>query len=118
MTWACKSQAYGCVMPTCCQEDEILLDEIPAATGSVQPNMRFCPSSADRLVELGISTTSLIEAPHPLTAQPGCWVDRDSWDRVESLRVELWPDPLIDVVYHLESHPESPPSWPPFPNEG
>jgi type III secretory pathway component EscV len=81
----------------------ILLDEIPVATGTVQPNMRFCPLSADRLAKLGVSTTTLMEAPHPMTGQLGCWVDHEAWARFESLSVELWPDPLIYVVYHLES---------------
>lgn len=81
----------------------LLLDEIPLARGITPLDMRYCPTSPKTLQELSIPAEALIEFPHPLTEQPGCWVKREGWDLVASNNLELWEDPFLFISYHLQS---------------
>jgi flagellar biosynthesis component FlhA len=81
----------------------ILLDEVRVAMGHVQPGMRYCPVAPEKLKGLGIGDDALVEAPHPLTGQTGCWITESAWPLVTERQVELWDDPLLYMVYHLEA---------------
>ncbi len=80
----------------------ILLDEIPIAEGRLELGMRFSPVPPAKLQELGIDELDLITADHPLTGEPGCWVEEKDWPRVKEHALELWDDPLLYMIYHLE----------------
>jgi flagellar biosynthesis component FlhA len=65
--------------------------------------MGYCPVSAERLKEMGIDAEAgVVEAPHPTTGQPGCWLARDLWPLVVERKLELWDDPLLYTIYHLD----------------
>jgi tetratricopeptide (TPR) repeat protein len=81
----------------------VMLDEIPLVKSAVQLDRRYCPVSAAKLQELGIPQQSLVEAPHPQTGEPGCWILRDNWGSVTGNGVELWAEPLVYVIYDLEA---------------
>ena len=82
----------------------ILLDEVRVEDGEIQPEMRYCPVSVERLKEMGIDAEArALEAPHPTTGQPGCWVARDLWPLVIERNLELWDDPLLYMMYHLDA---------------
>ena len=82
----------------------ILLDEVRVEDGAVQPEMRYCPVSAERLKEMGIDADAgVLEAPSPKTGQPGCWVARDLWPLVIERNLELWDDPLLYMIFHLDA---------------
>ena len=80
-----------------------MLDEVPILMGSAEMQMRYCPEPPEKLQELGIDPERLTLAPHPLTRQPGCWVPSDYWEALAARKIELWDDPLIFVIYHLEA---------------
>jgi flagellar biosynthesis component FlhA len=66
--------------------------------------MRYCPASPATLQELGLPAQALTEAPHPLTGEPGCWIQPDFWGTVDDAPdLELWDDPILYTIYHLES---------------
>jgi hypothetical protein len=81
----------------------IMLDELPLVLGRVEPGMRFSPVSPQMLKEHGIPGSSVVAADHPLTDRPGSWVAPDMWHHVENLALELWPDPRMFMVFHLEA---------------
>jgi tetratricopeptide (TPR) repeat protein len=80
----------------------IMLDEIPLAFGEVQLGMGYCPVAPDRLLALGIPDSALIPTDRPGTAEPGCWVDQPGWEPARTARFELWTEPILFVVDHLE----------------
>ena len=80
-----------------------ILDEIPLLMGTVNTQMRYCPEPIAKLQELGVDRESVTEAAHPLTGQPGCWVPENYWETLAAQKIELWDDPLIFVIYHLEA---------------
>jgi len=79
----------------------IMLDEVPYVADNVQLTRRYCPASPDVLQQRGIPADSLIEASNPLTGEPGCWIQPSDWDLVTGL--ELWDEPLVFVINHLEA---------------
>ncbi|MEN6375100.1 MAG: FHIPEP family type III secretion protein [Smithella sp.] len=81
----------------------IMLDEIPIVSGSVQENRRFSPSAPENLRKLGIPEQDISEADHPLTGKPGCWTGSKHWDTIINSGLELWDEPLVFMVYHLEA---------------
>jgi tetratricopeptide (TPR) repeat protein len=81
----------------------IMLDEVPLVMGTLHGNMRYCPTAAKTLEATGIPDESLSRAPHPITGEPGCWVSPNHWETVIRNGFELWADPLIFMVYHLEA---------------
>ncbi len=81
----------------------IMLDEVPVVMGNLQTNMRYSPAAAETLQNLGIPYQALIEASHPLTGKPGCWIEPDYWDLVTTHGLILWAEPLVYMVYHLEA---------------
>ncbi|MBI4528487.1 MAG: FHIPEP family type III secretion protein [Deltaproteobacteria bacterium] len=80
----------------------IMIDEIPLVMGSAGTDTRYCPASSEALRSLGIAKEDFSEGAHPLTNEPGCWVAAQHWNLVTSKGIELWTDPLIYMVYHLE----------------
>ena len=80
-----------------------MLDEVPLLMGRTEEQMRYCPEPPAKLQELGIDRERLTLAPHPLTRQPGCWVPADYWEALAARKIELWDDPLVFVIYHLEA---------------
>jgi flagellar biosynthesis component FlhA len=82
----------------------VLLFENPVLTEKEVPlDRRYCPVSPEKLHKLGISISDLIQAPHPLTGQPGSWVPPDKYELVTSQNLELWAEPLVYIIYHLEA---------------
>lgn len=81
----------------------ILLDEIPMALGRCHAGMRYCAVKRETLEQSGVNGDGLIEAVHPLTGQPGCWIPPQSWDAVAGMGDELWTDPILFAIYHLEA---------------
>ena len=81
----------------------IMLDEVPLVSGNVRTKMCYCPVSLEKLQFLGIPDQLPEEAPHPLNGEPGCWVSRDHWEMITNKGLELWDDPLLYMVYHLEA---------------
>lgn len=81
---------------------EIVLDGIVQASGEVELGRRFSPAPPQRLSDLGIPAERLIEAPDPVTGKLGAWIAEDDWERVTD-GVELWEEPLLFVVRHLEA---------------
>ena len=79
----------------------ITLDEITHVEGSVKLDRRYCPASPDVLQQQGILEHALLQAPNPLTGEPGCWIQPD--DRRLVTGLELWDEPLLFVIYHLEA---------------
>jgi len=71
--------------------------------GNVEVNMRYCPASPKSLQELGILEQDLVEALHPMTGESGCWIQPDHWDLIINSGLELWAEPLVYMVYHLEA---------------
>ncbi len=81
----------------------IMLDDIPLAMGTVHADRFYCPVAPEILQILGIPRESLIEAFHPLTGEPGCWVSPDNREKITGRGFKLWDDPLIFIFYHLEA---------------
>jgi tetratricopeptide (TPR) repeat protein len=83
----------------------LLLDEtpLPLEAGSVHLNWRFCAAPAVQLRALDIPMADLVDATNPLTGGPGCWVAPSYWDAVEQHGLELWAEPLVFVIHHLEA---------------
>jgi type III secretory pathway component EscV len=81
----------------------IMLDEVPIVSGSVQTRKRFAPVDEASLVAAGVPSDVLDEAALPGTSRQGCWVAEAGWDAVAEHGFELWPDPMLYMVHHLES---------------
>jgi tetratricopeptide (TPR) repeat protein len=81
----------------------IMLDEVPLVLGYVRHEMRYCPESQATLEALGIPLSDLEESLHPMTGEQGCWVSADHWKLVIGHGLELWEEPLIFMLYHLEA---------------
>lgn len=81
----------------------IMLDEVPLVLGTIQPGMRYCPSPRQTLTALGIPEAALREAPHPVSGEPGCWVEPEGWNLVVAAGLEFWAEPIVYAVYHLEA---------------
>lgn len=80
----------------------ILLDEVYVDTGMIEPEMRYSPVSPNKLREIGVPDEGFIETAHPVTGAAGCWVRESAWSTIIENRVELWDDPLLYMVCHLE----------------
>src|ERR1051326_4996967 len=52
---------------------------------------------------LGIPSAALTVTNNPLTGQPGCWVAPEHWQTILTHELELWEEPLVFVVRHLEA---------------
>ncbi|MCI0421739.1 MAG: FHIPEP family type III secretion protein, partial [Acidobacteria bacterium] len=81
----------------------IILDEVPIVMGYVEVTRRYCVASPETLQGLGIPDEALIESSHPLTGELGCWLEPDYWELVTSKGFELWAEPLVYMIYHLEA---------------
>ncbi len=81
----------------------ILLDEAEIERSSVHLDMRYCPALPETIQALDIPKAALIEKPHPVTGEPGCCVPRDSWELIVSKNPELWAEPLVFIIYHVEA---------------
>ena len=80
----------------------ILLDELNVGTGMIEPEMRYSPVSPNKLREMGIGNDAFIETAHPVSGEPGCWVSESAWPMVIERQLELWDDPPLYMIYHLE----------------
>ncbi len=81
----------------------LLLGEDWVAAGSTQLKMRFCPAAPDVLQGLGIPSEAVVTVANPLTGQPGCWTAPEYWQLIATHNIELWEEPLVFVVHHLET---------------
>lgn len=81
----------------------VLLNEVPAATGEVHLDRRYCPASAQLLEAVGIPVDAVIPAADPLTAAPGFWIASEHWPVLAVHDIKLWEDPLYFMVRHLEA---------------
>jgi len=81
----------------------LMIDEVPIATGVVEPRMGFCPVPLETLMKLGIPKYDLIEASHPLTGSSSCWIAPKSWNIIMENEVELWQEFTVFIVHHLEA---------------
>lgn len=81
----------------------ILLDEMPVERGRVELDKRFCPASADTLKDYHLDISSWITAPNPLTGEIGYWAPPISWESIVSHGSELWAEPLVYAINHLEA---------------
>jgi tetratricopeptide (TPR) repeat protein len=82
----------------------IKFDEIPIARGSIEIGRDYCTNSREVLESLGIARQSLLEVPHPLTGEPGCWVDRNYREIMKNAGLEPWEEqPDLFLAYHLEA---------------
>ncbi len=81
----------------------IMLDEAEIERSGVNLDMRYCTAPPETIQALGIPKADLIEKPHPVTGEPGCYVPRDSWELIVSKNLELWAEPLVFIIYHVEA---------------
>jgi tetratricopeptide (TPR) repeat protein len=82
----------------------IKLDEnLIVSDGHVELGRRYCTASIETLEGIGIPPQSVLEAPHPLTGMPGCWVPPDFYERVSDHSLDLWPEELVYIIYHVEA---------------
>ncbi len=81
----------------------ILLDEIPEESGRVELDKSFCPASAETLKSYDVDVSNCIAALNPLTGETGYWVPPTGWDNVLAHGGELWIEPLVYLVNHLEA---------------
>ena len=81
----------------------IKLNENPIAQSDVQLDSRYCPNPPEVLHKIGIPGGAIVQAPHPLTSEPGCWIKPLYWQHVVAAGMELWAEPLVFIVYHLEA---------------
>jgi len=84
-------------------EYALLLDENWVVGGHTNLEMRYCPAASGVLQALAIPSEALVSVPNPLTGQPGCWSPREYWQLITNHNVELWEEPLVFVVRHLEA---------------
>jgi tetratricopeptide (TPR) repeat protein len=80
----------------------LMLEEVPLESGSVQPARRFSPLAPELLQARGIPPANLTPTPHPLTLEEGAWVAPESWEQVTAPGLDLWEEPIVYVIYHLE----------------
>ena len=80
----------------------IMIDEIPRARGSVHLGMRYSPEPAERWHDVA-APQYLVEERNPRTHRPGFWVAPEAWERAAALNLDLWAEPLVFVVHHLEA---------------
>ena len=85
------------------EEYVFLLSEVSLLRSSVPLDMRYCPLPPEALTAHGIPDEDLKSASHPLTGDPGFWVHHRSWERSLASNLELWDDPFIFIVYHLQT---------------
>jgi tetratricopeptide (TPR) repeat protein len=85
----------------------LMLDEIPLILGTVKSGQVYSPTSDETLQDLGIPAAALSPTNHPGTGQPGCWIDPDVCPDYPTILdgqgLKYWADPLLYMVYHLES---------------
>ena len=81
----------------------ISLDEVPLVLGSVDLDRAYCLAPAERLIELGVPPEARQEARRPLTGEAGYWIAQDHWSAVEAASIELWTDPFLYVLDHVDA---------------
>ena len=81
----------------------LLLYEQSVAGGNTYLQMRYCPAAPGVLQALGIPNAALKSAENPLTGEHGSWVPKEHWDVIQSDGLELWEEPLVFIIHHLEA---------------
>src|SRR5207244_1191281 len=81
----------------------VLLDEHLVVAGTTFLEMRYCPAEPSVFQALAIPDAALESAKNPLTGGRGYWVPQQYWEVVRSHGLELWEEPLVFVVHHLEA---------------
>ena len=81
----------------------ILLDEVFVTNGSVPLDRKFCPGSRAELEDAGIAIEGLESAENPRTAEMGYWLDEQTAMQAAEHKLDLWDDPLVYVIEHLEA---------------
>lgn len=79
------------------------LDEHFVARGRAYLDMRFFPGSFDHLQALGIPEEDVKQAINPVTNKPGFWIPKQHWESVLFHGLELWDEPLVFVIRHLQA---------------
>jgi tetratricopeptide (TPR) repeat protein len=79
----------------------ILLDEVPIVTGTVKVGKYYCLASRERLRELAIE--AIKEQSHPLTGEPGCWVEPDDCSLAATHGLKVLPHAAQFAILHLEN---------------
>jgi flagellar biosynthesis component FlhA len=80
-----------------------MLDEVPLVMGALQMDKHYCPAPMEKLEALGIPPWALSAAIHPGTNEPGCWVAKEFESLITQHQLELWRDPHLYIIHHLES---------------
>jgi tetratricopeptide (TPR) repeat protein len=81
----------------------IMLDEVPVQMGFLESDKVYCVASLETLEAIKIPESALLTKPHPLTAIPGFWVDNQYKDILIDNGYDVWDDPLLFMIYHLEA---------------
>jgi tetratricopeptide (TPR) repeat protein len=81
----------------------LMLDEVPLVMGALQMDKHYCPAPMEKLEALGIPPWALSAAIHPGTNEPGCWVAKEFESLITQHQLELWRDPHLYIIHHLES---------------
>jgi len=79
----------------------ILLDEVLVAQGIMPIDSFYCLLPISDLQELGVPTSALTVMAHPLTGNPGCWINQEYRDSIAHLH--YLDDPMRFLMLHLES---------------
>jgi tetratricopeptide (TPR) repeat protein len=81
----------------------LLLDEHFVVGGNTYLQMRYSPAALSALLALGVPETALRSSSDPLTGQRGYWVPQECWGLIRGHNLDLWEEPLVFVVRHLEA---------------
>lgn len=82
---------------------QIMLDEVPLVMEFLESDKVYCVASLESLEALKIPKSALLAKSHPMTAMPGCWVGNEYLDILKDYGYEIWDDPLLFMIYHLEA---------------
>jgi flagellar biosynthesis component FlhA len=80
----------------------ILLDEVFVTGGRVRLDRKFCPYGPEALKSAGIAI-QLESAENPRTGARGYWLDAASARQAVEHKLEVWDEPLVYVIQHLEA---------------
>lgn len=79
------------------------LDEVVVTSGEVPVNKGYCLAPAAQLQALGIPAAALQPCPGPRAGQAGFWIASEHWPVITEHGLELWSDPIMYIVRHLEA---------------
>lgn len=80
----------------------IFIKEIPVVSGNLSTRRRFCNISEKDLSEIGVTGDP---GADPVTGEDGFWIDRDDWEKVESIQPQKAE--LCGLTQYLMRHVEA-----------